>query len=261
MNDEQQSQTSNREKEDQKIELQKKVSAESMKVRCKTCFKETAPTRQCNGHDGGSDSAAGGDASDDSLDTPNDKEKTPDDDLLTASIEESELNAELVNELTLDEKENNQNPQFDPEIIEQLILNDDLMVKLDRQSQTLTITLDCDPHDLTPTERDELNKFIEAVAKEFNDFKEEKDLSDCSLQTSQDDMGNKHSLSIKMPTLELYDEFIQRLSNELIPTPKPTLKKQDDSTAEAQTASEAKVQDITINAFNPSPFRMENTRD
>jgi len=53
------------EKEQQRINsIKKEQAAESMKTRCKTCFKETSPTPVCTGHagGGGGGGSSGGDA-------------------------------------------------------------------------------------------------------------------------------------------------------------------------------------------------------
>jgi len=95
-----------------------------------------------------------------------------------------------------------------------------LLVESDRESMTLTIKLLCDPNELTEEQRKELKKFMTAIIKEFNEFKEENYLSDDCVRITQDEKGNLLSLRIALPTLALYDAFIQQLANNLVPIPR-----------------------------------------
>ena len=70
---------------------------------------------------------------------------------------------------------------------------------------------------------------MEAIIKEFNEFKEETHLSDECIQIIQDEEGNIRSLCITMPTLALYDAFIERLTNNLVPIPSPKAQEKDES--------------------------------
>ncbi|KTD53881.1 hypothetical protein [Legionella quateirensis] len=165
---------------------------------------------------------------------------------------------------------------FDPEIIAELIAKGLLLVDSDRESMTLSIK--CEPSKLTEEQREELKKFMEAIIKEFNEFKEENHLSDDCIQILQDEEGNIRSLRITMPTLALYDAFIQQLANNLVPVPSPKAQERDEVTKEQgftpnplsreprpsnkdqfskQEANEEinnKSEDGEHEIFNPSPF-------
>ena len=168
---------------------------------------------------------------------------------------------------------------FDPEIIAELIAKGLLLVDgLNSELMTLTINLLCRPNVLTEEQREELKKFMEAIIKEFNEFKEENHLSDECIQIIQDEEGNIRSLRITMPTLALYDAFIQRLANNLVPIPSPKAQEKDESQKTQRVAlvplsiepkpsksTQDKVEHDEVQApkkeedeeqkiFNPSPF-------
>ena len=218
-----------KEKEKLKEEEKKEAAAEGAKVRCRTCFKEIAPTRRCFGH-GGGDGGSGK--------TSEEKASSGEDKSLTKSGKIVETTDELIGEFASmgDSEELDLESSFDPEIIEQLIADGKLLVDSDRESMTLTIKLLCEPNELTEEQREELKKFMEAIIKEFNEFKKENNLSDDCLQLIQDEEGNIRSLRITMPTLALYDAFIQRLANNLVPIPSPKAQETDEATKEQSVA-------------------------
>jgi hypothetical protein len=227
----------NKEKEKIKEAEKKESAAEAVKVRCKTCFKEIAPTPRCFGHGGG-----GGGGGDSGSDKTSEETSSPGDDkALTKSGKVVETTDELIGDFASIGASEELN--FDPEIIAQLIANGLLLVDSDRESMTLTIKLLCEPNVLTEEQRDELKKFMEAIIKEFNEFKEENHLSDDCMKLVQDEKGNILSLRITMPTLALYDAFIQRLANNLVPIPNPKVQEKDEVTKEQRIA--------------PSPLSME----
>lgn len=200
------------------------AAAESAKLRCRVCFKEIAPTRRCFGHGGG---GGGGDGSG-SANSSNESASQVDDNSLSKTdslVDEAE---ELIAEFSsmegsegLDSDSLLDEENFDPEIIAELIAKGLLVINNNRESMTLTIKLQCDPNSLSEEQREELKKFIGTIIKEFNAFKEEHQLSDDCINMIQDKGGNLVSLSISLPTLKLYDEFIQRLANNLVPAPNP----------------------------------------
>ena len=156
-----------------------------------------------------------------------------------------------------------------------------LLVDSDRESMTLTIQLLCEPNVLTGEQRKKLNKFMEAIIKEFNAFKEEKHLPDGCMKMIQDEKGNLLSLRITMPSFALYDAFIQRLANNLVPIPGPKAQEKDEATTDQSLApnplsmkpkpSTSKREEIEPNkdiepkgtekeeqpTFKPSPFNMK----
>ncbi len=263
-----------KEKEKNKEAEKKEAAAEGAKQRCKTCFKEIAPKRLCSGHGGG---GGGGDSATSSK-TSEEKASSGEDKSLTKPRKVVEITDEMVGEFDSESS-------FDPEIIAELIAKGLLLVDSDRESMTLNIKLLCEPNVLTEEQRDELKKFMEAIIKEFNEFKEENHLSDDCMKLIQDEKGNILSLRITMPTLALYDAFIQRLANNLVPIPNPKAQEKDEVTKDQSLAPNplsmepkpsnkdklSKREEIESNKniepkkaeeeeqeiFNPSPFNMK----
>lgn len=257
-------------------EAEKKEAAEEgAKVRCPTCFKEIAPKRLCSGHGAG---GSGGDSATSDKKTSEEKASPGEDKFLTKSGKVVGSEDELVG--VFGSEELDLESGFDPEIIEKLIADGKLLVDSDRESMTLKLELQCEPNELTPKQRHELKKFMEAIINEFSEFKEENHLSDDCIQILQDEEGNIHSLRITMPTLALYDAFIQQLANNLVPVPSPKAQERDEVTKEqsfalnplsreprpsnkdqssTQEANEIhnKSEDGEQEIFNPSPFNMK----
>lgn len=219
-------------------EAQKRESAdEAAKVRCPVCFKETAPKRLCFGHGSNGGGGSNGATSDK---TSEENANPGEDNFLNKPRELAETTDEVIGESnleSLDEK------SFDPEIIAELLAKGLLLINNDRESMTLNIKLQCEPNTLTEKQRHELKKFMEAIIKEFHEFKKENHLSDDCIKITQDEKGNILSLRITMPTLALYDAFIQQLANNLIPSPSPKIRAEDEATKGQRCA--------------PNPFSME----
>ncbi|MBN9232116.1 MAG: hypothetical protein J0I93_14900 [Legionella sp.] len=214
-------------------EAEKKESAdETAKVRCKVCFKEIVPKRLCSGHGGGGGGGGGDSASSDK--TSEENASQSEDRSLARPRNIVETTDGLIGEFGSEELD--LESSFDPEIIAELIAKGLLLVDSDRASKTLTIKLLCEPKELTEEQSKELKKFMEAIIKEFHEFKEENNLYDDCLQLIQDEEGNIRSLSITMPTLALYDAFIQRLANNLVPIPSPKAQEKDEVTKERTLA-------------------------
>ena len=259
----------NKEKEKIKKAEKKESADEAAKVRCRTCFKEIAPKRLCSGHGAG---GGGGDSAT-SDKTSEEKASSGEDKFLTKPGKVAKTTDEMVGEFGSEEL--NLASSFDPKIIEELIAKGLLLVDSDRESMTLAIKLLCEPNELTEEQREELKKFMEAIIKEFNEFKEENNLSDDCIHIIQDEEGNIRSLRISMPTLALYDAFIQRLANNLVPIPIPKAQEKDEVTKEQSLApnplsmepkssnKSSKQEEIEQNKeeeqviFNPSPFNMK----
>ncbi|CAM2771425.1 hypothetical protein [Legionella worsleiensis] len=271
----------NKEKEKIKEVEKKESAAEGAKSRCRTCFKEIAPTRRCFGHGGGGGGGDGGSGK-----TSEEKASPGEDKSLTKSGNVVETTDELGEFASMGDSETlDLESSFDPEIIADLIAKGLLLVDSDRDSMTLTIKLLCEPNALTEEQREELKKFMEAIIKEFNEFKEENNLSDDCMQMIQDEEGNILSLRITMPTLALYDAFIQRLANNLVPISNPKAQEKDEVTKDQSHAPNplsmepkhsnkdkpTKREEIEPNKdiepkkaeeeeqeiFNPSPFNMK----
>ncbi|KTD06035.1 hypothetical protein Lgra_2812 [Legionella gratiana] len=246
-------------------ETEKKEAAEeSAKIRCRVCFKEVAPTRRCSGHGGGG-GGGGGDGS--SSKTSEEKASPGEDNSLTKEGKVLETTDALIDEFALGDSGALDAKSFDPDIIAELIAKGQLLIDNDRESMTLTIKLLCEPNLLTGEQREELKKFMEVIFKESNDFKEENHLTDDCIQIIQDEEGNIRSLRITMPTLALYDLFIQRLANNLVPavqeknevskdqrfSPNPfSIEPKPSPSTTGKNFEKEEEQEI----FNPSPFKM-----
>ncbi|HHF7365564.1 TPA: hypothetical protein ACPSKY_000662 [Legionella bozemanae] len=247
-----------------KKEAEKKEAAEeAAKVRCRVCFKEIAPKRLCPGHGGGS-----GDSKNDSATSDKTSEKKASheaDDVLTKPHKGVEAVDDLIDVYDSGALDEN---SFDAKIIEELIAREQLLVERDRESMTLTIKLVCEPNSLTEEQRKELKKFMEAIIKDFKKFKEENHLSNDYIHITQDEEGNILSLRINMPTLTLYDAFIRRLANNLV----PTAHEKDEATKDQsctpnplsmqpQPSPSITREEIEKNEeeqlFNPSPFQIQ----
>ncbi len=226
----------------------KEAAAESMRVRCKICFKETAPRRICGGHGGGSGSSdSATEAKSDALDA----------DVLIQTSDKIINNTKLDSEFDvmiddMDTQLQSIQQRFNPKIIAELIASGLLTIDNDRQLKTLTIQLQCEPHSLSKEQRDELKKFMCAVLDEWEAFQKENHMSDDCLKIDQDNEGNILSLRIHLPTLTLYDVFIQRLANHLLPIPNPKLEKREEISLEQKNNKEDDFEPDQI--FNPSPF-------
>ncbi|KTC71526.1 hypothetical protein Lbir_1678 [Legionella birminghamensis] len=209
---------------------EKEAAEEAVKVRCRTCFKEIAPIPRCFGHGGGG--GAGGAEAD-----PEAKEAVSGEIELIKIKALVDTDEDLEEDLGFHSENQLSNESFDPELITEMIEDGLLLVDNDRKSMTLTISLQCKPEALSEKQREALKKFIAAIAKEFNAFKKDHHLYDCL------EKNNVFSLRISLPTLKLYDEFIKRLANNLVPAPSLRLN-------EEVKADEADEEEI----FNPSPF-------
>lgn len=258
----------NKEKEQIKQVEKKEAAAETAKVRCRTCFKEIAPKRLCSGHGGGSGSGDSATADTTSEEKTSSGENKP----LTKPSKVVETTDEILGAF---DSELDLESSFDPKIIAELIAKGLLLVENDRESMTLTIKLLCEPNVLTEEQRKELKKCMEAIIKEFNEFKDENNLSNDCVNITQDAEGNILSLRITMPTLALYDAFIQRLANNLVPVPSPKAQEREEVTNDQRSdpnpfsmkptpspSTHDKVEGSEINEtkkqeFNPSPFKMK----
>ncbi|WP_182390844.1 hypothetical protein [Legionella sp. PC997] len=231
----------NKEKEKIKEAEKKESTAEAAKQRCKICFKETAPNPKCFGHGGGGGGGGGGGSGQ----TSEEKASSGQDKSQDKSGKAVETTDELIGEFASigDSEKLDLESTFDPEIIEKLIADGKLLVDSDRESMTLTIKLLCDPDELTEEQREELKKFMKAILKEFNEFKVENNLSEDCLELMEDEKGNILSLRITMPTIALYDAFIQRLANNLVPIHSPKALDKEKDTKEQN--------------FAPNPLSME----
>ncbi|KTD74953.1 hypothetical protein [Legionella waltersii] len=229
-------------------EKEKKDTAEeTVKVRCKICFKEIAPIPRCFGHGGG---AGGGGTDSENAAEKNDKQDNEPpfnmDDQFAVDHEElmGELNRVDTIEIgeELDPEDRPDDNSFDPDVIAELVAKDLLLINPDRKSMTLTIELQCDLKTLSKEQRKELKTFMNAIKKEFNAFKEQHHLSDECIQVAEDEKGNLLSLRINLPKVALYDAFIQQLAAHLQPRPSLNSRNKDEP---------------QINGFEPNPLSMK----
>lgn len=193
-------------------ELSKKAEKEEedkefMKDYCPRCMQEIYPEFRCFGHGGGGGGGGGSGG--------NAKEGS------TAFARYPGLNKPLQAATGIAE-----NPAFgagsgvgafDPDMIAELIDNGWLSVKFDSKALTLSITLECEPAELTAKQQIELKKYMTAILGEYEQFiKEQHVARDCEV-TEQD----QHILSIDIAFTEpaLYEAFIHRLSSRLFPAP------------------------------------------
>jgi hypothetical protein len=258
----------------------KEAAAEGMRTRCKICFKEIAPKRLCNGHGGG----GGGGGGDKDADPANALEKQAilGNQFLPGKLPESLKPEEWVigfNPIEDDPELDAQidEESFDPKIIAELVDNGLLAITMDRESKTFSIELKCEPGFISKKQRHELKKYMNAVLKEWNEFKKENHISDDCLNLLQDKEGNILFLGITFERLSLYyDRFIQQLANNLLPTPKSELQaKEESQKVENSTPTPLKneptlnkveypddlvsnTMDDGISIFNPSPLSTEN---
>ncbi len=220
--------------ESNKAAEKKEAELEVMRTRCKTCFKEIAPKRICGGHGGGGGGGGEGANEDDDASTKLDDDTLLMSDATTEPVDTldfvEEVETSHAAEPEVDED------SFDAKIIADLIARGLLVVENDRDSMTLTIDLQCELNALSAEERQALKKFMSAILKELDAFKAENNISGDCVEIIQDEEENILNLSIYLPTLALYDAFIQRLSNNLLPASKSELQESDENSEEASSA-------------------------
>lgn len=89
-----------------------------------------------------------------------------------------------------------------------------LLVLLMNDKNTLFIELQCDPSKLSPELREQLTRFASAILAVLDDVKKAAGINDACYTLLQDKKGNFVSLSITLPTAELYHTFIQQLAKQ-----------------------------------------------
>jgi len=220
------------------------TAEETMKTRCKSCFKEIAPVRRCGGHGGGGGGSDSGDeaSNDDGLEAAADSTfgvnptNTMTDELIFGSADWESM---ILQPDDLD---------FDEVILSELLADGLLVINNDPDKGILTFELRCSPNALSQVQRDELKKYFNAIQKELEQFKEENGIADECKKISKDAAGNILSLRITLPTPTLYDAFIQRLADQhLIPLQNVDQK------------NNKRVEYPKGNLFNPTPFAIKPT--
>lgn len=222
---------------------QKEEVVETMRTFCK-CGKEIWPKRICGGHSGGGGGSedtleenANEESSQSSASTPNKTFGTEE-----WMVEASPMEDDLDFPLKSDDKE------FNAQIILELINKGRLEIVHNRESRTYSMRLQCGLNALAVEQKQELHKFMKTFLAEWNRFKEENRITIPCLTLTQDKEGNILSLRIRVPTPDLYDAFIQRISNKVLPALNPATHK---------TALDPKMtEDTEQECFNPTPFNM-----
>lgn len=201
-----------------KEKQQQDAASEDMKTRCKICFRETSPRRQCGGHGGGG-GGGGGESSDPSArnDTSNASQANSTIRGPASSIPHEILEGgwdkEAAAEFEIDEE------SFNPEVIADLLERNLISIDNDRELETLTIKLRFNPENLTQEENDQFTKFVNSIVKQLEAFKEENGIAASCKKIELNNKGNILSLRVVLPTTKLYDAFIQRLATNLLPAP------------------------------------------
>lgn len=226
----------------------REAAADKAKPRCSICGKYTdkKTSPQCFGHGGGGGGSSGGESGDKAgKDDATILSKSPSQVDTGNKAETSAIgsNVALTSQLELNDI------KFNPEVISELLSKKLLVIDNDREKGILTIKLQCDPNSLSPEQRNELKKFVNAVLNELNEFKKEKGLSADCYKIEKDKDGNILSLRIALPTPTLYDSFIQRLaSKNLLPVQNIE-----------QIKNEKNVYPEGANHFNPTPLSTKLT--
>lgn len=241
-------------KEKQKQE----AASESMKTRCKICFREIAPQRHCGGHGGGgggpSSGSGGGGGNDPAASSGISAEKRGPD--LTQSISSatspSISSNEILDGMAMIDEDDEQS--FNPEVIADLVEKNLVSIDNDRELETLTIKLLCKPEKLTDEQMSEFTKFVNAIVKQLDDFKEENGISANCKIIERDEKGNILSLRVALPTTKLYDAFIQRLAVNLLPA--PNLNKKQDAKVEQQNG----INPLTHTPLSIKPTSLANKK-
>lgn len=232
-----------------KAKEKKEAADETMKTRCKICFREIAPQRRCGGHGGGG--GGGGGDSGGSDKTSEDKKSLDDGKPINSksghSVDSEKGLTNLVNEQEAGEdielQAESAEERFNPDIIAMLVADKKLLIENDSEAGVITIKLRCDPSSLSDKQKSELKKFINAILDELDAFKKENGITTNCKTIDQDKEGNILSLRIALPTPQLYDNFIKRLADNLLPPQK--LEQQEKTGANHQAGK---------NDFNPTPF-------
>jgi len=248
----------------------KEPAAGGARTLCKICFREVAPKRVCGGHSGGRGGSSGGSGASEEKASQSSQSlaRKPEARIDEARIADdfSFVGKNLDSQLQSDEE------SFNPEIMAGLVADELLVIDNDRESMTLSIKLKCEPNLLSEEQRHELKKFMAAILKEFNEFKKINHLSDNCVSITQDKEGNIISLRISLPTLALYDAFIQRLANNLLPTQNPELQAKNEIKSDQgfvrnpfsmepkpsnKDLTPQKAEDEKQERFHPSPFSIK----
>ncbi|MGC3900912.1 hypothetical protein ACPV5X_02195 [Legionella pneumophila] len=166
-------------------------------------------------------------------------------------------------------------PDFDPNTIAELLSQKLLFIENDRELMTLTIQ--CDPDLLSPKQLNEVNKFVQSILNEWNEFKKENPNAG-QLTIKKDSSGNIFYFQATLSTQALYDAFMERLANHLVPNadlqdktqrelgqetttptpfstvPKPTVSKKTKEEERVSVKEKEEEEQKQDQPFNPSPF-------
>jgi len=231
-----------------KMQQDKEIAAETMKQRCKICFRETAPTPRCFGH--GGPGGGGESGSEQKTDRSGDTgtRTLNSDQIMNTTIQTDQAALQPMSSSDLVAEHSPLNEKgFNPEIISDLLSKRILVIDNDSEKGILTIKLQCSPSHLSKEQRDELEKYIDVILKQLDAFKKEKGISTQCATIEEDKNGNIISLRIMLPTPTIYNAFIQMLANEnLLPMQNIN-----------QRENENVIYPEHKNHFNPTPLTME----
>lgn len=118
-------------------------------------------------------------------------------------------------------------PAFNPIVISTLLAEQLLDIDSNRYNGVFTIQLQCKPEHLSNEQKDELEKYIECVLNELEEFKKEHDITADCKPIFQSANGKLLSLSVKLPT-ELNEQFLIHLNNKNLLVTTSNVNLQDD---------------------------------
>ncbi len=192
-------------------------------IKCNICGKSKIKgLRRCPGHGAGSGAGSGSGSEEKTAKHDNvTPEKKRDGQVITDNqligIEDAALSS-LMKQLKLTNK-----PDFDLDVILDLILKQALMIESNPDIGIFSIRLRYNPNHLSVEQRNALNYFMFIILNELREFKNNVTKNNFSVE--KDGNQNLISLRILLPK-DLYNDFIKRLENKsLLPTPfltKPT---------------------------------------
>lgn len=224
--------------EDERDRIKMEQAAESKRIYCTVCH---FPILRCRCIGGGGGGGGGGEEAGEKL---NNESKTSD--TLVGKLSEmaSQFGAAVMQAIggSSSKQKSNQlaTVMFNTDVISDLLFMNSLLINNNRDTGILTIKLLCIPGE----KRKEVDKFIEAILKQLDEFKKDKGIvADC---VKRDNDGSLH-ITISPP--KMYDEFIQLLAKKQL-LPMQVINQQE---------NKQPVYQKDINHFNLNPFSTKLT--
>jgi len=223
--------------EDERDRIKREQAAESNTIYCTICHFPILRCRCISVGGGG----GGGEETDEKLDSESKTSAT-----LVGKLSEmaSQFGAAVMEAIGggSSKKKSHQiaGVMFNTDVISDLLSMKSLLIQNNRDSGILTIKLLCVPVE----KRKDVDKFIEAILKQLDEFKKDKGIvADCIKR------DNDGSLYITLSPPKMYDEFIQLLARKKL-LPKQVIEQQENKYAEFQK---------DMNHFNPTPLSTKLT--